>query len=171
MSKCNYCSNKGVTCDTCKNENCFVPIDEVKEYFYYNPYNNPIYSKYSYNSTSDKLVRTHHMRINHQYYCPYCGDVMYPIQDRISLVVYGYCCMCIGARAEIEYEKKMKELRKKHEKEIHDLQSEYVDRLSFCTDKLAEIKTENDKKRIEDSECTHFRTLNGEKYTDINQLL
>lgn len=171
MSKCNYCANKNAHCTTCTNECNFVPIEEVKEFFLYNPYNNPMFSKYMYDSTNNNLIKTHSIKINNEYYCPYCSDKMYPIQDKYSLKTYGYCCVCEGARAEIEFEKRLKDLKKKHEDEINELQSEYIDKLTFCTNKLIEIKVEKDKKSVVNKELTHFCTLNGEKYTDINQLI
>ena len=50
---------------------------------------------------------------------------MYPIQDKETLTVMGYCCICQGARDEIEYEKKKKELENRHREVLGSLKNEY----------------------------------------------
>ena len=106
-------------------------------------------------------------------YCPYCGNKMYPIQDDVTFTVTGYCCICEGARNEIEYENKKQILEEKHKKELLALSNEYQDKLTFDSDKLFKIKQRKEKESFEffSRKYNHFSTLNGEIYTDIEQIV
>lgn len=174
--KCNYCINKD-QCNECDKgwKDKFIPSEEVKQYF------NKVYVGvrgidgriYSFDTTNKLLIPTHSICIDNKYYCAYCGEIMYSIQDKQSLEVIGYCCICQGARYEVEYEKRKKELEKKHEEELRVLINEYKDKLSFCSDKLFDIKQTQEKKRFEffSHNYNHFSILNGKPFTDIEQIV
>ena len=175
-SRCNHCINKE-QCNECDKgwKDKFIPSEEVKQYF------NKSYVDvrgingrvYSFNTTNESLVPTHSIQINGDRYCPYCGETMYPIQNNKTLSIIGYCCICQSARDEIEYEKKKKELEKKYDEELFNLRTEYRDKLTFCSDKLFEIKQRHDKKDFEffKHNHDHFSTLNGKPYTTIEQII
>lgn len=174
--KCNYCANKK-QCNECDKswKDKFIPLEEVKQYF------NKSYvgikgingCQYFFDNTKESLVSTHSIQIGNKYYCPYCGETMYSIQDKQTLEVIGYCCICQGARDEIDYEIKKRELGEKYAKELDNLQNEYKDKLLFCSDKLFEIKQEQERKDFNfySYECNHFSTLNGKVFTTIEQLI
>ena len=110
---CNYCTNKE-SCKSCDKawKDMFIPSEEVKDYFQksYNGVRGINGYAYHFDTTNDSLVPTHHIIINGDYFCPYCGGEMYSIQDKDTFAVIGHCCICAGARAEIEYERKKKDL-------------------------------------------------------------
>lgn len=174
--KCNYCTNKN-NCQTCdKNwKDKFIPSDEVKQYF------SRVYTgigglngySYSFKNTSEDLVNTHYIIIDGKHYCPYCGERMFPIQDSLTFMVRGYCCICQGARDEIEYEKKKKALEQKHEEELYSLRNEYRDKLVFCSDKLLDIKQKIEREDFQffDEKHYHFSTLNDKPYSTIEQIV
>lgn len=168
------------TCDLCINksecpkygEGCrdnFIPSDDIRHYFQ-RLYDGKDYHYY-FNTTSETLVNTHCMIIGNRHYCPYCGDTMYSIQDKKTLDVIGHCCICQGARDEIEYETKLKNLKIKHNAEIAELNREYVDKLAFRTDKLLEAKQRYDERMIKGLTYSHLSTLNGRQYTNIEQIV
>lgn len=173
--KCNYCINKE-QCSNCDKswKDKFVPSDEIKMYF------NRRYCgvrgingyTWDFNTTNISLKATHFIRIGNTYYCPYCGEVMYPIQENETLVVIGHCCICQGARDEIQYEEKKNELEAKHKEEIQNLMKEYKDKLSFCSEKLFDIKQQQEKESFQffSHEYNHFSTLNGNLYNEIEQM-
>lgn len=92
----------------------------------------------------------------------YASDIIYDIDNLKDAVENG-----------IEYEAKLKELKEKHEQEISELNREYSNKLVFCTDKLLEIKHAEEKRSLEffGTKHGHMSTLNGEKYTDIEQIV
>lgn len=173
--KCNYCINKDF-CTTCDKDwyDKFIPNDRVKKYFEksYSGVKGINNYVYVYNSTNKDLVSTHSINIFGDMYCPYCGEKMFPIQKEGFLIVVGYCCICEGAEAEIEYEKRKAELLSKHKKEISDLNMEFVDKLTFCSDKLLDIKHKKEKSLLKYAAInhSHFGTQNGEPYKKIEQL-
>lgn len=153
--KCNYCVNK-TQCEKCKNTDKFIPSEEVRHYF------QRIYVgvsgiggyEYMWNSTNKDLVPTQHIEIDRDDYCPYCGEIMYPIQGFLAqgienYTVTGSCCLCQGARDELEYKQKENELKKKHEEELYKLQQAYKDKLVYCTDKLLDIKQKKERHNYE----------------------
>lgn len=173
---CNYCINK----ESCKNCNkawkdMFIPSEEVKKYFQksYNGVKGINGYSYHFDTTNDSLVPTHHIIINGDYFCPYCGEEMYPIQDKYTFAVIGYCCICEGAKAEIEYERKKNDLEAAYKKKISNLQAEYDDKLSFCSEKLFEIKQKRERNKFNffSHDFNHFSTLNGKLYTEIEQIV
>lgn len=174
-SKCNYCTNKE-QCNECDKgwKDKFIPSEGVKHYFSrgYVGVRGINGCTYSFDTTNEALVPTHSIRIDGDCYCPYCGEQMYVIQDRETLDVIGHCCICEGARSELEFEKKKKELEKKHREELYALESEYKDKLGFCSDKLFEIKQRLERKHFEflSHNYNHFSTLNGKSYTNIEQI-
>lgn len=174
---CNYCVNKN-ECEKCNKSwhDMFIPSDDVKQYFQksYTGVGGMNGYSYHFDTTSETLVPTHSIRMHHSNYrCPYCGETMYPIQDKDTLAVTGYCCICEGAKAELEYENKKKELEKEYAKKINDLQKEYQDKLSFCSEKLFEIKQKEEKNSFLffSHDFNHFATLNGKPYTEIEQIV
>ena len=174
--KCKYCLNKE-QCSKCDAgwKDKFIPSEEVKGYFRYSYVGVGGLNgwTYDFDTTSESLIPTHSVLIGYDHYCPYCGEKMYSIQDKATLGVIGYCCICDGARKEIEYEKRKKELEDKHKKELNDLKNEYIDRLQFCSNKLLEIKQQEEQRRFDffRYDYNHFSTLNGEKLTTIGQIV
>ena len=171
---CNYCVNKD-ECETCDKgwHDHFVPSEDVRKYFR-NGYvgvrgiNGYIWH---FDTTDSSLVPTHSVRIGNTHYCPYCGGEMYPVQDEETLIVTGHCCICEGARAELEYEGKKKALEEEYRKKLHSLQSEYGKVLSFRADRLLKIRQKHERNSFSyrPGVLNHFSTLNGEPYTDIMQ--
>ena len=173
--KCNYCINKK-QCNECHKDwkDKFIPSKEVKNYFKYvyvgvRGMNGFIYQ---FDNTNESLIPTHHILIGNNYYCPYCGESMYSIQDRETLTPLGYCCICQGARDEIIYEKEKKELENKYKDELNALKMKYKEKLSFCSDKLFEIKQKQERERFDffHNKYTHFSTINGKTCSTINQI-
>ena len=166
-------------CDKCDQKwmDQFIPSKEVETYFSY------VYTgqggfagrSYQFKNANANLVPTHAIWIDNKPHCPYCGSSMYVIQDPETFTELGYCCICQGARDEIEYEKRKKELEEKYEKELVELEKSFRDKLKFRTDKLFEIKQKNEKEKFERYNCHvntgHFSTLNGKIYTDIDQII
>lgn len=162
-SQCNHCINKEACAECDKDwKDKFIPSDEVKHYFVkaYCGMRGIDGRVYTWNSTNPSLIPTHYINIHNRPYCPYCGETMYPIQDKESLSVIGYCCICQGARNELEYEKKKKELEAKHQTELYDLKKLYENKLTFCSDKLFEIKQKEAERyfKLFASEHNHFNT-------------
>lgn len=174
--KCNYCVNTE-QCSTCDKtwKDKFIPSEEVKKYFNHGYVGVRGINGFTwdFDSTNESLKSTHFIIIGNTYYCPYCGDTMYPIQDGETLDIIGHCCICQGARDEIEYEKKAKELEEIHRKEIQNLRKEYEDKLTFCSEKLFDIKQQQEKDSFNffSHEYNHFSTLNGKIYNEIEQLV
>ena len=81
-----------------------------------------------------------------------------------------YCCICEGARAEIEYEKKLKELNEKFEDERARLRQQYSEKLKFDTDKLLYTKHKIESERS-CLELNHFTSINDIKIDDIEQII
>ena len=174
--KCNYCINKK-QCNECDKgwKDKFIPSEEVKHYFkrgYVGTMgiNGRVYN---FDTTNEFLVNTHSVYIDGKYYCPYCGEIMYPIQDKETLDTIGFCCICEGAKAEIEYEKEKKELEKKHKEELYSLENKYIDKLTFCSDKLFDIKQRLERKHFEffSHNYNHFSTINGKPYNKIEDII
>lgn len=168
--RCRFCKKHNT--QECKSEcgskwniNYFVPKDEVKKYF----------SQGDFDTMNDKLVPTHSINIDGNHYCPYCGESMFPIQDKNSptYATIGYTCICDGARSELEYNERLKELREKQQEELRELQNAYKDKLTFCCDKLFEIHQKREKEHFRFMKHTlnHFSTLNGEKFGDIQDIV
>lgn len=162
--KCDYCVNK-TQCKECKNTDKFIPSEEVRHYFQrsYVGVGGMDGYQYHWNSTNKNLVPTRHILISNTHYCPYCGELMYPIQRDISCMTIGYCCICQGAKTELEYKQKVDELKKKHENELYALQEEYRDKLTFCTNTLLEIKHRKEKEDMAfwNDKHNYFNTLDA----------
>lgn len=175
---CKYCANKNA-CEKCdKNwKDMFIPTEDVKEYFnkgYVGVRGMHGYI-YTFDTTSESLVPTHSITIGNTHYCPYCGDVSYTIQNKETLAITGHCCICEGAKAEIEYEKKKRELEKEYEEKLSDLQNSYAKPLSFDVEKLLEIKHREERESVaffrEHQFHNHFETINGKRCTDIHEII
>ena len=124
--------------------------------------------RYSFNTTNTDLIPTHDISIKGVHYCPYCGDIMFYVQEPRTYAVIGYCCLCEGARAEIEYETHKRALILENEQRLLSHQKEYADKLTFCSEKLFEIHQQMEQKHFRpEPRLNHFATLNGERYTSI----
>lgn len=166
---CNHCINKE-QCSTCDKSwlDKFVPNHDVEKYFKYFGR-----GEYRFDTTNKDLIKTHSMRIGCYYYCPYCGEIMQVIQDPSTYEVIGHCCICEGARSEIEYEEHVEALKKKHEAELRELRLQYRDKLTFCVDKLLEIKHKHEKEMVNfhGNNYSHFSTLNGKQYYTMDRIV
>ena len=159
--KCNHCINK-TQCAECDKQwlDKFIPAEEVKHYFQkgYVGVRGINGSVYEFNTTNSSLKPTQAIRIGSRLYCPYCGEEMFVIQEGVTFMEIGHCCICQGARDEIEYEAKKAEIEKRYrlalEEEISELKHRYEDKLAFCTEKLLEIKHEKEKNALKSSRCT-----------------
>jgi len=173
---CNYCENKSA-CAKCNKvwNDQFIPAQRVRKYFAHNYVGVRGVHGYvwSFDTTNEELVPTHSIRIGNEYYCPYCGSRMYLIQDKITFSVTGYCCICEGAEAELKYEAEKEELLKKQEMELRALKESYKEKLTFCSEKLFQIKQEQEKKRFYGCyhNYNHFDTLNGRAYKEIESMI
>lgn len=160
-NKCCYCVNK-TQCSECDTnwKDKFIPSDEVKQYFHKNycGVGGIDGCTYGPDPTDPSLVPTHHIIIDGEYYCPYCGEKMFLIQNKITFGEIGHYCICKGARDELEYETKKAALIAKHENELAELKKEYKEKLSFCSEKLLEIKQEKERKNFKffSPEFNHF---------------
>ena len=106
---CNCCVNRDTDkCSNCYTEDSrgwrrhieFRPVKEVSKYFSYVGND-----EYMWNSTSWEVPPvTKSVDIHNKNYCPYCANLMFPIQNPNTLQVIGYTCFCDGAIAESEYE-------------------------------------------------------------------
>lgn len=172
MNECNYCVNKEA-CSSCDITWCdkFIPNDDVRKYFSYgyNGVRGINGYTWDFDTTNEDLVQTHAIRIHHLLYCPYCGERMLPIQDSTTLDTIGYCCICEGARAELEYERELEELKQNFETECVLLMGRYSDKLTFNTDKLLLIKNKIELERPH-RKLNHFSTLNGKEIHDIDDM-
>lgn len=153
---CNFCINKS-QCAECHKwrKDKFIPSDEIKHYFSkgYVGSGGLNGSVYHFNTTNPNLISTHSVKLSGNIpFCPYCGETMFVIQDKETLREIGNCCICEGARAELEYEAKKAAIQKKYEQllanELFSLECEYKDKLSFCSEKLLEIKQKKERENL-----------------------
>lgn len=173
MNKCNYCINKKA-CNDCDIgwHDKFIPNNKVRKYFNmgYNGVRGINGYMWEFDTTSEHLISTHAISIYGSVYCPYCGEKMECIQDPSTLETIGYCCICEGALAELEYERKLAELKKAYELDCTNLRAEYSDKLSFDTDKLLSIKHKIERERPRWG-LSHFTTIIGKDICDINEMM
>ena len=170
--RCNYCINKS-QCSECDKgwKDKFIPAEEVESYFerHYVGVRGINGSEFGWNSSNPDLVPTRSITIGSTKYCAYCGETMFPIQGCLAqgmnnYAVTGYCCICQGARDELEYKAKEEELIRKHEQEKKELQNSYRERLKFCTEKLIDIQLKQIIKSCESPyEYTYFSSLKDAK--------
>ena len=126
-------------------------------------------SRYEWNSTNKDLIPTHSIKIGYNRYCPYCGEKMFPIQGHLAQGIKnynttGYCCICQGARDELEYKNKQEELAQKHRQEVQDLEKSYREKLKFCTKKLIDMQLQEIVEDCESSyEYSYFSNINNVK--------
>ena len=181
-SKCNHCINKSQCSECDKNwKDKFIPSNDVKQYFRrdYVGVRGIDGRVYNWDSTNPNLVPTADIDVDgYNYHCPYCGEEMFPIQGNLAQGIgdystTGYCCICQGARDELEYRRKRIELEQKHATEIRDLENQYRKKLRYCTDKLIDIRISKIKKERKRTPCEYgyFSTLNGEKYNSVEQFM
>lgn len=160
--KCNVCINKD-SCKDCKIgwEDKFIPNNEVKQFFERGYAGTIGINGYvwSWNPTNSDLNPTHRLDIYGKNICPYCGEEMYPIQNK-NLDIIGHCCLCKGARAEIEYENKKRDMKNRHNVELQELQNEYKEKLKFDSNKLLEFKQKEERYLFKfiDKTYNHFNT-------------
>lgn len=175
-SKCNHCINKS-QCHKCDKDwkDKFIPSDEVKKFFNRSYVGSRGINGHMYiiKNCSPEIKETHSIKIGTEYFCPYCGEKMFHKQHHYTLETVGYFCICEGARSEVEYNEKLYALQEKHRKELRALQDEYSDKLSFCAEKLIEIKHQHDDYMLKfaNHRFNHFSTLNGKTYHNINDLM
>ena len=159
-SKCNYCTNKS-QCSECDKgwKDKFIPSKEVEHYFhrYYVGVRGINGLEFSWVPDNPELVPTHSIAIGSRHYCAYCGEEMFPIQGYLAqrinnYATTGYCCICQGARDELEYKTKQEELAQKHKQEEQDLKNSYREKLKFCTEKLIDMQL---KRIIKDCESPY----------------
>ena len=162
--KCKYCTNT-LFCKDCDKEwrDKFIPNKEVKQFFNYNYCGRGGINGYTYDwdSTNLDLKPTHWINIQGDKICPYCGERMLPIQDK-NYDVIGHCCICEGARAELEYESKKTDMEHRHSIELQELKKEYRKKLTFCSEKLLNIKQEKERNNFNfiEPNFNHFNTKN-----------
>lgn len=172
MNECNYCINKEAcsSCDITWHDK-FIPNDDVRKYFIwgYNGVRGINGHTWYFDTTNKDLVQTHTIRIHNSIYCPYCGERMLPIQDATTLDTIGLCCICEGARAELEYERELEELKEAYEMDYAHLMDRYSEKLAFNTDKLLSIKHKIELERPH-RKLNHFSTLNGKEIHDIDDM-
>ena len=167
---CNYCTNK-TQCSECNRADKFIPTEEIKHYFqrYYVGCRGIDGYQYMWNSTNKELMPTQHIEIDNDEYCPYCGETMFPIQSFLAkgidnYTVTGTCCICQGARDELEYTQKQSERQRKHKQEQYELEQIYAKKLTYCTEKLLNIKQKKEREKINLSfEYTFFNAPNDSK--------
>lgn len=155
--------HKHVFCKECDKDwrDKFIPNKEVKQFFNYNYCGRGGINGYTYDwdSTNPDLKPTHWVNIQGTKVCPYCGEKVLPIQDK-NLNVIGHCCICEGARAELEYESKKEDMQNRHKIELQELENEYEEKLKFCSDKLLNLKQEKERYYFVflDKTYNHFNT-------------
>ena len=179
MKQCKSCVNK----EKCKkngnlctpHESQFVPDDNSRQFFSRWWVGNDKY-EYHFDMKNPHWNFTHSISIDGINYCPYCGDVMYVLEIDGKR---GVCCICDGARAEIEYERELNAMLAKHKYELAKLQKEWSEKLVFDVKKLFEIKQRNEKEKfdrrnsIRRSPCvpSHVMTLNNRSLESIEDIL
>lgn len=179
---CNYCTNKSQCAECDKGwHDKFIPSDDVKQYFTrgYVGVRGIDGRVYSWNSTNPNLVPTTNIDVDgYDYHCPYCGEKMFPIQGYLAqginnYTTTGHCCICQGARDELEYKCKLKELQAKHDSELYDLKNQYRDKLKYCAEKLIDIRISHIQQKFKNNSYSfsYFSTLNGEQYHSVEQLM
>lgn len=163
-NKCNICTNI-FFCKECKEgwKDKFIPNNKVKQFFEY-CYAGTIGINghvWSWNPTHPDLKPTHEIVIHGKHICPYCGEQMFPIQNG-NLDIIGYCCLCEGGFAELEYESKKEDMQNRHQIELQELQNEYKEKLKFCSEKLLEIKQKEERYYFDflGAIHNHFNTKN-----------
>jgi hypothetical protein len=181
---CNICARQNSSfCENClkNDENLnFRPREHFKYMFTYSScWKNKGETAYFWNTTNDTAIETRTVTIGSDEYCPYCGRKALSLQRAIKTFdnysITGYCCLCEGALAEIEYRKKEQELLVRYEKERSDLRKEWSSKLSFNMDKLFEIQEEKRRQKFnnytKDFSNNYFTTINDEIPTDIESIL
>lgn len=147
----------------------FKPIDEVKKFFKRGYIGNNKYA-YIFDPTHKDLVPTKEFVIGSYHICPYCGNMMFCIQDPITLKEIGYTCFCEGAKAEREYIKARYELQIKHGNEVVDLKKQFKDKLTFDVKTLISIHRELQDKSLTDLNDNCFTYINSHD-VDFAELL
>jgi hypothetical protein len=91
--------------------------------------------RYFWESSHENLVETEYISMDNKPVCIYCGERMLPIQgglrhridsfdshDRYRTT--GYCCICDDAFKEVDYKKKLEEMKERHFQELEVLKDE-----------------------------------------------
>lgn len=174
MRVCHMCENQShcqINGEMCgKDKDKFIPKEKVKHFFtrYCIGIDENGDRKYFTHVDLDNpdLKPTHSILVGGHVHCAYCGE-------KSMHVAAGYCCICDGALAEVQYNKELCELEAKHRLEMDELRKKWRKKLSFNLSRLLEVKQTQEKSRIDmwrDDVC-HFMTINGNKITDLEDLL
>ena len=166
---CNCCVNKDTdNCNSCTEKNGnkynFVPRSDVRQYFSQCYVGHDKY-EYIWNSTNENMhTETHSVVIHNKHYCPYCANLMFPIQEKNTLKITGYTCFCEGALTEAVYKQARAELQRKYEDAVLELHNTYRPKLIANFTELFAIKQEEEKRYFEffnsDPRCISFNDNN-----------
>lgn len=165
MDFCSLCLNEGLDfCNQCEQFDLFSPKSAMKKFF--RPKQTDDSRKCCrWEPDETSIEQTTTIKIGSSYYCPYCGEYAFVVTDRAAENPYkknevvGRCCLCNGARAELEYKKKRVLLLGMHERQLQLLVQQYEEDLRFHTEDLLAIRHFKDKhflKGIQGSKNSYF---------------
>lgn len=163
-----HCKSNEELCD--ENKDKFVPNDKVRHFFkrYYIGNDENGDRKYVTHVDLDNpdLQPTHSILVGSRLYCAYCGD-------RSIHATAGYCCICDGALAEVEYNKELCELEAKHRLEKDELRKKWSGKLRFNIDRLLEVRHSHERSRgsMWGENANHFTTINGNVIKKLEDIL
>jgi len=101
----------------------------------------------NWNSSHEDLIPTSSFRIDSDYYCVYCANKMYPIQDGLrrrgfgeypshqDYEVTGHACVCKHAMNEIEMNRKLNELKEQCQENCNEIMKKYnlnINKSAIC---------------------------------------
>ena len=171
MKRCEFCINKENCANCDKYGSRFIPNNRVRKYFVNRgEWLTHIECAWRWNSTNSELEPTSFERIMYDKYCPYCGELMFVIQDKYSLEETGCCCICEGAENELKYKEERKALLEEHEKKMTELENKYKELLKYDSKKLFEKKQELEKKYFELSNPDYGYFQNNDGLSSLDKL-
>lgn len=152
MDFCTICEGcGGRDCGSCEHFAYFAPKPELRRYF--RRREDAGTGGCLWETAGEALEPTATVRIGAHYYCPYCGGFAFPIGDPAEENPYrktriiGHCCLCDGARAELDYKQKRRVLLSLHARQLRLLEERYAPELTFRTRDLLTIK------HLKDRDC------------------
>lgn len=179
-SYCNCCVNRDTDkCSNCYQTNSrnwtkhvnFCPKAQFAKYFHH-AWIGMNDQEYMWNSTNCDRPATQSVIVHNKYYCPYCSNSMFPIQDSGSLSVTGYTCFCEGASAQLEYDQEKETMLKKHEQELIALKSKYKSKMAVDLHSLFDIKQKEDRRSFEFfNKDSRYLGFGENKVIDLEDLL